>query len=87
MRKHGKISTYVAGCRCEACRAENTNYRYNEKRDRRAARAMVGFRLVHPTAPHGTYGGYNNYGCQCAPCVEAGRLRNAAYRARQKGKS
>lgn len=87
MRPHGTITRYVAGCSCTECRKAHRDYRYDERQDRRAARIMVGFRLVHPRAPHGTKSGYSNYGCQCAPCVEAGRISNAAYKARRKAKS
>lgn len=30
-------------------------------------------RLVHPDANHGTFTGYNTYGCHCEPCDQAGR--------------
>ena len=38
---------------------------------RKAKRTKVDGRLVHPDAPHGTDGGYCNYGCRCEGCTSA----------------
>jgi len=34
------------------------------------------------TIPHGTYTGYVHHKCRCAPCREAARAYNEAYRHR-----
>ena len=39
--------------------------------------------LVHPTAPHGTAGGYANYGCRCTACSSAKAESNARFRRRR----
>lgn len=58
--EHGTISKYGGGCRCDACRAENTRVCAERRR--------------YGVAPnHGTFSGYQNYGCRCEPCREAFR--------------
>lgn len=34
-----------------------------------------------PDRAHGTSGGYCNWGCRCAPCVEANRTKQRRWRA------
>lgn len=38
---------------------------------RYAQRVMVGGRLVHPNAVHGSNASYTGYGCRCVPCSES----------------
>jgi hypothetical protein len=41
----------------------------------RSQRIEVDGVLVHPDAPHGTRGGYEQYGCHCLPCMDGYRVR------------
>jgi hypothetical protein len=62
---HGRFRQYLAGCRCEACRAANAEM-VRKARQRRAAdpsRADM--------AGHGKAGTYKNHGCRCQPCRDA----------------
>ena len=45
----------------------------------RTARAAIG--LSDDDSRHGTWNGYNNLACRCAPCTEANRITQAAYMA------
>ena len=59
---HGTLHRYVAGCRCDECRVAN-----NARQ-----RAAVEQRKQHlQDAPHGTDGGYGNWGCRCDLCKHA----------------
>lgn len=82
--KHGSYSTYVNyRCRCGMCRAAANAYQGEAKRKRRAARVMVGGRLVAPGAyvRHGDYSTYVNYSCRCVPCTTARTQRERDRRA------
>lgn len=43
------------------------------RRERLAERTRRNGHWYHPDAPHGTPGGYTNYGCHCTPCRTARR--------------
>lgn len=60
-------------------------YRRTWRQARRDRRVLVHGRLVHPSAPHGTNGGYTNYGCRCDDCTDAHRDARISYQARQAG--
>lgn len=49
-----------------------------------ARRVTVDGRLFHPDAPHGTHGGYCNYGCRCKDCTTAQREAVADAKARRR---
>jgi hypothetical protein len=53
------------------------------KRKRLDARVLRNGRWYHPTANHGTYNAYANYGCRCGDCLDAHR----AYTASRKDKA
>lgn len=77
--KHGSKTKYNRGCRCDECRAANT-----EHHRRRLA--------AHPGLPegdprHGTKNGYCNYACRCGPCKVAGSLANLMYRQKRLARS
>lgn len=58
-------------CRCDECTAERTAKRQRQQARRLAGREVVGGRLVHPMAVHGTTGAYTHWGCRCPECREA----------------
>jgi hypothetical protein len=72
---HGTTTCYDAGCRCDACRTANTEYhsRYRRQRFNSAADRT-------DEIPHGTKGGYRNWGCKCDECVAAGSAENLKQR-------
>lgn len=73
IRKHGSIRSYQLGCRCDECTTVG----------RRRKRELDAERRKHPEdAPHGTRGGYCNWGCRCAPCKKAHAEYMKAYRGR-----
>jgi hypothetical protein len=76
---------YEAGCRCDTCRAANTERVVRRQHERRAARQLINGRLVAPVPPHrhGLASTYVNWSCRCEPCTQAGAKRNAADRARR----
>lgn len=62
--RHGTQNGYVnLRCRCDRCRAANTDY----CRELKAARAS---RIV-PERLHGTVNAYSNYRCRCSQCRAA----------------
>lgn len=71
---HGTPSAYNRGCRCLAC-TEAHRLRCL------AMRAMLHDRMLagDPRVPHGTAGGYKNWGCRCGPCTKANSAASAAY--------
>jgi hypothetical protein len=68
--RHGTERAYKTGCRCDACRAANTEACY-----RRHMR-MVNKGLSDGDPRHGTHGGYTNWGCRCPDCIVAGAEHN-----------
>lgn len=54
--------------------------RANLRQRRAAQRQPVDGRLVHPDAPHGTAGGYQNWTCRCQPCTDANVTARARWR-------
>lgn len=74
-RTHGKDSTYVAGCRGDACRQARQEYMRRYKQQV-ADRGFTGL-------THGTDSTYL-LGCPCTPCREAHLLAGADYRRRTK---
>ena len=78
MTRHGKSSTYNAGCRCPNCRAANTA----AKARWRARRTG---RLAHYTPPGRTHGIRATYtrGCRCTTCKAAEALYRNQYRRRK----
>ena len=67
MRTHGRISTYIHGCRCDECREAS-------RRKRRAQRERV---RGNPPE-HGTLNAYTNYACRCEECRAVARERYLA---------
>lgn len=61
---HGVNGYNRHACRCVICRQANTD-RVADARDRRLRRALANPELI----PHGTEGGYTNWGCRCDPCT------------------
>jgi hypothetical protein len=59
--KHGSITGFARGCRCDPCRLEWNRY-YREWRKNA--------KLKTPKK-HGTVSSYSTYGCRCALCKEA----------------
>lgn len=66
--EHGTFLSYQRGCKCDLCRAKNTEI----ARDQKAKRKQKGM----PEELHGTDTGYRNWGCHCERCKEAGALKN-----------
>jgi hypothetical protein len=56
---HGTYSRARTGCPCGPCRAAENEYKRAWKATKQAE-----------DAPHGTLGGYTNYGCRCAACTK-----------------
>lgn len=63
-QQHGNPQSYNRGCRCEHCKASNSQ-RATEYRDGLLDRSM-------PEASHGTNAGYVQWACRCERCKEAG---------------
>lgn len=62
--RHGSINGYGnLSCRCEPCRAANSEY-LGKAKARRVARGA-------PDHVHGTANGYGNWGCRCRACTDA----------------
>lgn len=77
---HGTTTGYGYGCRCDECRAANTEAMRAANARRRAALAVTA-----PTLKHGTKGAYSNHGCRCEACVEAVREANRKRPSRARG--
>lgn len=79
---HGLASTYRnqrSACRCDLCRAANTE-RSRLERAIRAARVDE----VPPEA-HGRLSTYKNWGCRCGLCTAANAVQSANYAASHPG--
>lgn len=75
-RRHGTVTGYKYGCRCERCRAASREARNKgaamERERRKGVLADMAADPRHPS--HGTYTGYRDYGCRCEKCRRAGHL-------------
>lgn len=66
-------------CRCSRCKEANTTRTARRRAERRLGRED----LIHPDAPHGTPGGYSNWGCRCEDCsAEFAVALDSSYRNR-----
>ncbi len=65
---HGIPSAYNNGCRCDECRLAH--------RARMARIRADLFSRPRDQVPHGTRGGYINWGCRCQPCTTAATVAN-----------
>ena len=72
--KHGTPSAYNHGCRCEDCREANRT-RCQDLRATLKRRTDSG----DPAVPHGTTGGYKNWGCHCVECTAANTVASRVY--------
>jgi hypothetical protein len=63
VQRHGRATDYNMGCRCELCRAANTE---------RMARGAVERQARPEDIPHGTESGYVNWYCRCDLCRPVG---------------
>lgn len=76
--RHGTRHAYCnQGCRCEPCRAAQSDYRVGYL-------ARLADRFANdPTDPrHGTRNGYDNYNCRCDRCCAAKAVANGEYHGR-----
>jgi hypothetical protein len=77
--RHGTINGYTNhSCRCELCRAANTESVANA-RNRRVGE-------LPPEEVHGTENGYSNWRCRCSDCREAHAAAARERRASRKGR-
>jgi hypothetical protein len=67
--RHGTISSYRSGCRCDACMEVN-------RRSRREGRKRSIARGIPDRVPHGTASTYTNWACRCEACKAAQREKN-----------
>ncbi|MCZ4602971.1 hypothetical protein O3S80_04120 [Streptomyces sp. Lzd4kr] len=67
--RHGKATTYKAGCRCTKCREANRLYQQAANARRASDPALA------DRAGHGRASTYINYACRCEPCREANTRR------------
>lgn len=67
---HGHVQCYNAGCRCDLCKEANYN-RLADSKKKRLTKEV-------PSSIHGTYSGYLNWDCRCAPCKEAKQKYDAS---------
>lgn len=65
-RKHGTLSTYAHGCRCELCSEANTGF-HRTARQERAERLARDPSIV----VHGRASTYTNWCCRCLACITA----------------
>jgi hypothetical protein len=72
--RHGTPSAYNHGCRCPDCREAN-RIRCLDQRERLRQRTIQ----ADPAVPHGTTGGYKNWGCHCVKCTIANTISSRDY--------
>lgn len=65
---HGTRGRYAQGCRCEPCRKGNSIY---QREFREALKERP-----REEVPHGTRGGYTNWGCRCELCSQVSAEEN-----------
>lgn len=75
---HGRFRMYLAGCRCNPCRAKNAEMK------RKARAKAQGDPSRADRAGHGKANTYKNHGCRCAACCEAHSLWMRNYQARRR---
>lgn len=79
MTVHPGPSAYNKGCRCPAD-VELNRLRGIQTRNDLRKRGAENPSLI----PHGTAGGYSNWGCRCIPCTAANSAKGAERRALRK---
>lgn len=82
VKQHGTYSSYNSGCHCELCTAAKREYG-RHYRARNAARIKACIEAGEPlpeNIPHGSAGGYTNFGCRCEDCTKAQREADRLYR-------
>lgn len=79
-RTHGRVATYIAGCRCEDCRGASTDY-HRERRRVRTEQRENGVAVADEIV-HGRNSTYCNHSCRCDECREAHRIYGAEIRKR-----
>lgn len=65
-RTHGRMSTYLAGCRCTPC-----NNAHNVAQAQRVQRRKIRLQADPTLARHGSVSTYTNWGCRCTLCTAA----------------
>lgn len=75
---HGRYRAYMAGCRCDDCRAANAAAK-QRSRQRAAADSSRADR-----AGHGKADTYKNHSCRCDQCREAWRVWQSEHRKQQR---
>ncbi|QFG12120.1 helix-turn-helix DNA binding domain [Arthrobacter phage Racecar] len=63
VQRHGRATDYNMGCRCDLCRAANTE---------RMAKLAIDRQARPEDIPHGTESGYVNWYCRCDECRPVG---------------
>ncbi|MDF2969263.1 MAG: hypothetical protein K0Q93_3041 [Nocardioidaceae bacterium] len=71
--RHGTVTCYRKGCRCDSCKAIHLGEQRAIRQRRRAERVEVDGALVHPSAKHGTASGYGYFACRCPACTRNNR--------------
>lgn len=73
-RRHGRVSTYAHGCKCELCK-KAARIASAEFRERAAAARFVDtdgrLRAPVPDEQHGKLHTYTNRACRCVRCTKA----------------
>ncbi|MEU8271581.1 hypothetical protein AB0B89_31025 [Sphaerisporangium sp. NPDC049002] len=75
---HGRYRLYLAGCRCDACRAKNAE---TVRKSRARAKSDPS---RADRAGHGKANTYKNHGCRCEPCRAALAKWTNDYNARRR---
>lgn len=78
--RHGGLTRYKNGCRCDRCVDAVREWRRERLRLYREARIEMDGVMVYPAAPHGTLAGYARYTCRCADCAQVAREYRKLYR-------
>ena len=77
--EHGTRARYLAGCRCDACRAANTAYVMAYRRARGVRPAAERLDRKHPSVT-----AYTRRGCRCDACRAIMAAKARDYRARRR---